>query len=47
MKLYQFAAVTAATLVLTACGGDKAPETEAAETNHWLHYIRGWPPQLF
>ena len=32
MKLYQFAAVTAATLVLTACGGDKAPETEAAET---------------
>ena len=32
MKLYQLAALTAATLVLTACGGDKAPETKAAET---------------
>lgn len=31
MKLYQFAALTAATLVLTACGGDKAAEKEAAE----------------
>lgn len=32
MKLYSFAAITAATLMLTACGGDKAPENEAAVT---------------
>ncbi|MGS2718422.1 FKBP-type peptidyl-prolyl cis-trans isomerase [Eionea flava] len=30
MKLYRFAAVTAATLVLAACGADKAPEEAPA-----------------